>query len=103
MRSGDQRGGKVTKKPLMSDEKSMFGYSVKSKHLFILKHGDDARRKTDYFEVYGYKNAYLGCVFWSGGWRQYVFHPVAGCQWSHDCLLEISQFVKAQMDLRKTK
>lgn len=71
------------------------------KHLFILKQVNDTKRKTDVFEIYGYKNYYLGNVVWSTGWRQYVFEASGGCKWSHDCLSELAAFIKALMDVRK--
>lgn len=59
-------------------------------------------RKTTVFEVFGYKEAFLGTVSWSGGWRQYVFSPSQEPrQWSRDCLRELADFIEGLMTERK--
>jgi len=68
---------------------------------FIEGAKDNKERKTKYFEVHGYKNAYLGYIAWNGGWRQYCFYPDPECVWSHDCLTELATFIKQLMEERK--
>jgi len=62
------------------------------------------KRKTKtYVVVSAHNNDQLGYVSWSGMWRQYVFHPDRDCIWSHDCLSELSQFIKDLMVARRAK
>jgi hypothetical protein len=45
----------------------------------------------------------LGIIEWYGRWRCYCFTPIEGRVWSWECLKELSEFIKFQMDLRKRK
>ena len=72
------------------------------KHLrFTQGAKDNKERKTNYFEVHGYKDAYLGFIAWNSGWQQYCFNPAPECVWSHDCLSELAAFIKGLMEERK--
>jgi hypothetical protein len=65
---------------------------VSMTHLVFVEGAKDNReRKTKYFEVHGYKDAYLGFIQWNTGWRQYCFYPAPECVWSHDCLAELAE------------
>jgi hypothetical protein len=70
-------------------------------HLIFKELGTSVSGKTIFFNVFGYKMALLGTISWYSSWRQYVFEPYIGNVWSHDCLLELSQFIKSLMDKRK--
>jgi hypothetical protein len=61
-------------------------------------------RKTKTFIVVSqHDQSSLGRIEWDGGWRQYVFKPHSGCQWSWDCLWELSEYIKRLMEARKKK
>jgi len=42
----------------------------------------------------------IGIIYWHSGWRQYVLEPYDSI-WSWDCLKEVSDFIKAEMDKRR--
>jgi hypothetical protein len=47
--------------------------------------------------------SYLGYVKWYGGWRRYVLSLSVDnvpAIWSQDCLQDVSNFIKKQMDKR---
>lgn len=70
-------------------------------HLEVIEYPSDGK-KTKFFEIVSaHDSAQLGIVKWHGAWRQYVFHPNTNCIWSHDCLAELSQFIKNLMNARK--
>ena len=59
-------------------------------------------RKTKVYSVESnHSGDNLGQINWERGWRQYVFNPYHDDEtttvFSHDCLLEISQFIKKLM------
>ena len=63
-----------------------------------------AGRKTSTFGVYSkHDGSNLGGIHWYGAWRCYVFEPQNDTVWSHDCLSELAEFIKEQMDLRRPK
>lgn len=70
------------------------------KHLSFVEL-ENPGRKTQVWEVTGYEDAFLGTVAWRSSWRQYVLNPAPHRDWSHDCLMEIAEFIKEQMDARK--
>jgi hypothetical protein len=75
---------------------------MESKHLEFNE--VSVKRKTKVFEVVSkHDKSFLGCVEWWPGWRQYVFSPDQGKTtiWSHDCLLDLSNFIKELMNQRK--
>ena len=52
-------------------------------------------RKTFVWHVESaYDGSLLGDIKWYAPWRQYVLMPFDGCVWSHDCLSEVSEFIK---------
>jgi hypothetical protein len=63
------------------------------KHLKFIE--TDYKGKTKRWVVCGYKDAELGKVEWSCGWRQYVFIPskYEDNQWSCGCLEELRDFI----------
>jgi len=73
-----------------------------TKHLYFIEVIDaEERRKTKQYAVESrHDKTELGMVRWHTGWRQYVFEPNPECVWSHDCLAELSVFVKSLMDAR---
>ena len=44
---------------------------------------------------------YLGIVQWYGPWRQYCFYPGSSTVWNIDCLQDIQNFIRTEMDKRK--
>ena len=73
------------------------------KHLNMVDKGfiSPYSKKTHLYYVYGFRDAFLGTIYWKNGWRQYVFEPVEYTIHSHDCLLELSQYLKQLMEDRK--
>lgn len=64
----------------------------------------NTERKTRIYQVCSkHDDSILGEVRWHGPWRQYVFIPLDGCIWSHDCLHDLSEFIKELMNARKVK
>ncbi len=63
------------------------------------------KRKTKVFEVKSkHDGFFLGTIAWHGAWRQYVFTPtVEGSDWSHECLADLSTFIKSLMEERKQR
>lgn len=37
---------------------------------------------------------YIGGISWSGRWRQYVFFPEEGTQWSKGCINNLANFLQ---------
>ena len=76
---------------------------MESKHLRFRTIVDFTnKRKTDMYSVQSkFDDTILGEVKWHGRWRQYCFFPRDDCVWSHDCLLDVSLFIKELMDARK--
>ena len=59
----------------------------------------DVQRKTKVFEIRNKSDVFLGCIDWSGAWRQYVFTPSRACElkFSKGCLTDISKFIDGLM------
>lgn len=45
--------------------------------------------------------ALLGVVEWYPRWRQFIFEPAPSTVFSHDCLLDIADFLSIQNNRRK--
>jgi len=46
------------------------------------------------FAITNNRGAYsMGTISWYAGWKQYVFQPHAGTDWSADCLANIIAFL----------
>lgn len=59
---------------------------------------------TSLFEVFNNKSGGgLGIIKWYPIWRQYSFFPRPGTVFSQDCLRDITDFIKKEMDKRFTK
>ena len=73
-------------------------------HLKIINISDQypTRKKTLTFAVYSiHDDTLLGEIMWYAQWRQYVLEPSRRTVWSHDCLREVSIFIKELMLGRK--
>ncbi len=46
---------------------------------------------------------YLGCIEWSGAWRQYVFCPEHSTKWSAGCKEEIAKFEREMNKKQREK
>jgi hypothetical protein len=70
----------------------------------IFKEVPVAGKITKVWEILScHNNSSLGLIKWNSGWRCYVFEPDFNCIWSWDCLKELSEFIKNEMDKRKAK
>lgn len=64
-------------------------------------------RKTDRWEVFNHvqdpkcDDDPLADINWYPRWRQYVFDPHLGTVWNGRCLIDIAEFLKAEMEKRK--
>ena len=72
--------------------------------VFLLPRGRG--RKTDRWEVFNRVgdpkcDDPLGDINWYARWRQYVFDPNFGTVWNSRCLIDIAEFLKAEMEKRK--
>jgi hypothetical protein len=75
---------------------------MNSKHLNIVQIAPETERKTKVFRVISsFDNTCLGTISWYPRWRQYVFNPNENCVWSHDCLSDLSEYIKDLMNDRK--
>ena len=63
---------------------------------------DNPGRKTKLFSVKSnHDGTELGIIRWRTGWRCYVFAPLPDCDWSDDCLDDLSAKLKQLRDERK--
>jgi len=55
-----------------------------------------------YIVVSQFDQTRLGIVKWHGPWRQYIFISANfPCNWSRDCLQDLTDFIQKLMDKRK--
>ena len=72
------------------------------KHLRFEDKGFTKSGKTHIYHIFSaFDDTYLGEISWFSQWRQYIYDPVAHVIWSHECLLELSQYIKKLMEDRK--
>lgn len=45
----------------------------------------------------------IGCIYWYGPWRKYVFMPDPNCVFEQDCLRDIADFIQAETTKHKAK
>lgn len=80
---------------------------MESKHLEFQEAVDYATQKTRKTKIYNVvskgERVILGHIYWYSRWRQYCFFPQSDCVWSHDCLQDLSIFIKELMDERRAK
>lgn len=69
------------------------------KYITMIKTED--KPKTSVFEVFSKHDDLLGEIKWFPNWRQYCFFPEDGCVFSKGCMVDINDFIKQLMDLRK--
>jgi len=63
---------------------------------------DNPGRKTKLFSVKSnHDGTELGIIHWRSGWRRYTCSMLPDCDWSDDCLDELSAKLKLLMEERK--
>ena len=59
------------------------------------------KRITNIWEVQSLMGAGIGSISWYSAWRTYAFFPYDDTIYEDDCLLDIANFIKEQMEKRK--
>lgn len=64
---------------------------IRAGYLTFVSQGASSSGKTQVWAVNGTRDR-LGEIRWYGGWRQYVFYPLADKLFNPDCLQAIASF-----------
>jgi hypothetical protein len=63
----------------------------------------EKKAKTNVWNIETDEGIVLGQIKWFGRWRTYALYPSPDTVFEDDCLLDMANFIKKQMDERKKK
>jgi len=77
------------------------GAQYTTKHLEFIFHDYSESGKTRIYNVYNTTtNQSIGRIKWAGNFRKYAFYPENNTFYDAQCLVDISEFLKSEMNRR---